>query len=368
MAVAVAALLAGCTLPGRSYDHHLPPTPRSHAQYTIAAITPALLVRQANLRMPSQTASVNPSIEHALANYRYRVGVQDVLSVVVWDHPELTLPQGQYRSAKETGFIVRSDGTIFYPYVGSVHVAGETTEQIRRQLAKALEPYVKNPQVDVKVVGFHSKKYQLAGAIFKPRLYPITNVPLTIAQAITSAGSILRTQSNGNSKSSIPRSLADLSHVILIRNGKRVVLNLRAFYRHGDQSQNRLIQSGDIIEVPDNAAEQIHLIGEVHDPGNYPMDHGDINLAQALGDAGGISLTTADAGHIFVFRGGDRKPHVFWLDASSPDAMLLAAQFQLKPQDVVYVATADISAFNRIIQQILPTVQTAYETKVLVHP
>jgi polysaccharide export outer membrane protein len=363
-------LLAGCSIPGMNYDHALPPQPETpvQQQYTLTAITPALLLRQANLRISAHTASINPSLKHALDNYHYQVGPQDVLNIVVWDHPELTLPQGQYRSAQETGFIVRGDGTIFYPYVGSVQVAGETTEQIRRQLAKALKPYVKNPQVDVKVVGFNSKKYQLAGAVAKPGLYPITNVPLTIAQVIAQAGSVVRAEPNGNSKNVIPRSLADLSHVILVRNGKRTTLNLRAFYLHADQTQNRLIQPGDIIEVPDNANEQVHLIGEVRDPGNYPMNQGDINLAQVLGDAGGLNLATSNPGRIFVFRGNYRTPQVFWLNASSPNAMLLAAQFELKPQDVVYVAIADISAFNRVIQQILPTVQTAYETKVLVNP
>ncbi|HET7306605.1 MAG TPA: polysaccharide biosynthesis/export family protein [Gammaproteobacteria bacterium] len=324
----------------------------------------------AHSREQHENGITNPALQQAVDNYTYKVGPQDILNIVIWDHPELTLPQGEYRSAESTGFIVHSDGTIFYPYVGTMKVVGETTEQIRQELAKALKPYVKNPQVDVKVVGFNSKKFQLAGAVTKPGLYPITNIPLTVAQAVAQAGGVVRMAptGGGNNKNVIPRPLADLSHVVLVRDGRRIDLNLRAFYHYGDQSQNRLIQPGDIIEVPDNANEQIHLIGEVKDPGNYPMNHGDLNLAQLLGDAGGLSLTSANASRIFVFRGAYQQPSIFWLDASSPDAMLLATQFQLQPQDVVYVATAGVTSWNRIVTQILPTVQALYETKVLVHP
>jgi polysaccharide export outer membrane protein len=360
-------LLTACSTPGRNFSGSLPSS-KVKQQYNIKAITPELLVKMAESRKQRQNGVADLTVKQAIDDYTYRVGPQDVLNVVIWDHPELTLPQGEYRSAKATGFIVQSDGTIAYPYVGTMQVAGKTTSEIRRQLAKALKPYVKNPQVDVKVVGFHSKTFQLAGAVAKPGLYPVTNVPLTVAQALAKTGGVLRMAPTGNQKNVIPRSLADLSHVILVRDGRRIDLNLRAFYRHGDQGQNRLIQAGDIIQVPDNGFEQIHLIGEVRDPGNYPMNHGELNLAQLLGDAGGLNLASANAGRILVFRGAYQQPRVFWLNSASPDAMLLATQFELQPQDVVYVATAGVSSWNRIVTQILPTVQALYETKVLVHP
>lgn len=382
-------LMAGCSLPGISFHGTQKTAKRQQKGYSVKPITPALLKKQAENSAKAEVGEPNPRLKKAIADYNYKIQPQDVIGVTVWGHPEFSPGAGaqaeniassgsrnsgainasnQFASPGESGFTVQPDGTIFFPYVGKIKVVGLTTGAVRKKLTNALKTYVVDPQIDVKVLGFHGQTYQLAGAVVKPGLYPITNVPLTVSQAIQAAGGVLQTVPNvtvGSKASAM--TLADLAHVIYIHNGKRSVLNLQDFFQYGDQSQDRLVHPGDIIQVPDNSFDQVHLIGEVKQPGNYPLDNGQLNLAQALSDAGGMDLATANSSRVFVFRGAYEKPQVFWLDASSPEAMLLATQFKLKPQDVVFVATAGISTWNRIISQILPTVQTLYETKVLVN-
>jgi polysaccharide export outer membrane protein len=86
-----------------------------------------------------------------------------------------------------------------------------------------------------------------------------------------------------------------------------------------------------------------------------------LTLADALGDAEGVDLATANTGAIYVIRGNFDAPRIFRLDASSPDALLLATQFELEPRDVVFVSTTDVVRWNRTISQIAPTVQMLWQ-------
>ncbi|WVM88245.1 hypothetical protein UMZ34_18785 [Halopseudomonas pachastrellae] len=49
------------------------------------------------------------------------------------------------------------------------------------------------------------------------------------------------------------------------------------------------------------------------------------------------------------------KATVFQLNAQSPSAFILADQFEMQPQDVVFVGAAGITRWNRFISQLLPS-------------
>ena len=104
-------------------------------------ITPRLLKELAPV---NASAKLNSNLEQVIKNYQYRIGVGDVLNITVWDHPELTTPAGSYRSAAEAGNQVHANGTMFYPYVGSIKVAGLTVGQIRSKLTTEFANYITN--------------------------------------------------------------------------------------------------------------------------------------------------------------------------------------------------------------------------------
>ncbi len=149
--------------------------------------------------------------------------------------------------------------------------------------------------------------------------------------------------------------------VTLTRGGKAQRLDLQALYDEGDLSQNWLLQDGDVLHVASREENKIFVLGEVRQPSSKLMAKGRMSLAEALGDSAGLDPLTSNGG-VYVFRGRYEAPHVYRLDASSADALLLAVQFQLEPHDVVYVSTYGLSAWNRIVTQILPTVQGLWQS------
>ncbi|WP_224367200.1 polysaccharide export protein [Hyalangium versicolor] len=315
--------------------------------FEIVSIDAALLKKQQETRLQERPAPRQDPLAQAAADYDYRVTAHDVLSVIVWDHPELTIPAGEFRPAEATGHPVSADGTMFYPHVGVIQVAGKTLREIRELLTQRLASVIERPQLDVRVVGFRGQKVQVTGEVAAPSSIPITDVPLRVQDAISQARGLTAE--------------ADLREVTLSRGGRTFALDLQALYEQGDVSQNWLLQDGDILNVPDRSRNKVFVLGEVRKPSSRLMVKGRMTLAEAIGDSEGFDPVSSNPSKVYVIRGSFDRPSIYKLDAHSPDALLLATQFQLQPRDVIFVSAHNLTRWNRIITQIQPTVQLLWQ-------
>ncbi|MCY1021726.1 polysaccharide export protein [Pyxidicoccus sp. MSG2] len=316
--------------------------------YEIVPITADLLVKQLDARRKAPPVRLEDPLAKAAADYSYRVAPHDVLSVIVYDHPELTIPAGEFRSAESSGHPIAADGTVFFPHVGVFPVAGMTLPEIRDLLTRRLSPVIEKPQLDVRVADFRGQKVQVTGEVVAPSTVPITDVPLRVQDAIAQAKGFTQE--------------ADLRAVVLTRGGRTFTLDVQALYEEGDIRQNWLLQDGDILHVPDRSQNKVFVLGEVRRPSSRVMVKGRMTLAEAIGDSEGFDPVTSNPSKVYVLRGNFDRPSIYKLDAGSPDALLLATQFQLQPRDVVFVSAHDLTQWNRIISQIEPTVRLLWET------
>ncbi|WP_083196116.1 polysaccharide biosynthesis/export family protein [Pseudomonas sp. AU12215] len=344
-AVLSAFALQGCMFsPGQNLDtgRLMQEDSAESSRVQLVQITPKLLTVAAATRQED-------SVPVELASFRpesYRIGAGDLLYITVWDHPELTSPAGQQQQTDANGRLVRPDGTLFYPYVGTLRVSGRTIEDVRKTITNALAAYVEAPQVDIAVLRFASQRVILNGAFIKAGPQAITTTPLALMEAIGAA--------------ELDTANADLSGLTLQRDNQVFHLNLDALNTaQGSALYSLYLKDGDRIYLPYNDRKKVYLMGEVNAPRALTFKTREMNLADALGSVGGLNQTTANGKAVYVIRGVEdlekQRATVFQLDANSPTAFILAQQFQLQPQDVVYVGPAGVTRWNRLISQLLPS-------------
>lgn len=318
------------------------------APVAVRQISPAWLQAEQLRRAQRDRQDVGGLLADAPAPYR--IGHGDILTIVVWDHPELgagapaaaagaAAPQADASGVPPAGFVVDHDGLVQFPYAGRLRLAGMTEEQARALLAARLARYISNPVVTLRVQAYRSQRIYIAGEVRTPGLQAINDLPMTLVEALNRAGG--------------PLPSADQSRLLLERGAQRHPLNLPQLMRQGVNPARIMLQHGDVLHVPSRDESKVFISGEVMAPKALTMHDGRLTLNEAMGEAGGLT-PQGDGRQVYVVRRADGEPQVFQLDARAPGALAMAEAFELEPRDVVYVAATRLANWHRNISQIFP--------------
>ncbi len=275
----------------------------------------------------------------------YKIGADDVLLI--------RSMEGNQVQEYET--VVRPDGKISYSFIDDVMVDGRTAGEVDDLLTNALKKYIKTPRIEVMIKDYKSKSALLLGQINSadyrasgPGTYYLKG-KTTLIDLITMAGGAISGQEYAN---------ADLRHVEVVRKGRKYTVNLLDVMVKGDTSQNIVVDSGDIVTVPELPVygERVYVFGEVASQGIYRLkDAHDLLAAVSL--AGGTTRIAVDT-DIKVIRGyvaNDRKPLVI---SANLDEVLkqgdISQNIALLNGDVVYVPRTVIGDINEFITNTVP--------------
>ncbi|WP_186766463.1 polysaccharide biosynthesis/export family protein [Puniceibacterium confluentis] len=338
----------------------------------------------------------------------YQIGIGDVILLAT---PQAGSTVEQLTgllaaSNSRQGYTVQDDGSISIPNVGRVVVSGMTLESAEAELFQRLVENQIDPTFSLEIAEFNSKKVSIGGAVSNPTVAPISLTPLYLDEALAAAGGITVTDQDyasvriyrDGSLYQIPLnelySKRGLQRIPLI-DGDSVFVDTayeldlaQAYFAEQIQiaqfrQQARIaalnelnaevsIRRGALSEARDNymtrleldsvGRDYVYLAGEVSKQSRFALPFGNTaSLADALYSQGGVPTTTGNVSKIYVLRGSP-DPREFsaltaWqLDGSNAANLLLATRFELRPNDVIFVAEQPITRWNRVINQITPTI------------
>ena len=203
----------------------------------------------------------------------YKVGGTDVLSITVYEEPDLS----------KEAVRVSGKGLISFPLIGRLTVAGLTTTEIEKLIAEKLaqQQYLLNAHVAVMVTGYKSKHFFVLGEVSTPGSHPL-QARERVMDALSKVGGVEEEKAS--------------NRVMLIRTfnpdtpeEKKIVIDfsLVDLLKMGDQISNLYLQDRDVLYfIP---VEQFYIIGQVKGPGSYNMPEHDLTLVEAIGMAGGFT-------------------------------------------------------------------------------
>ena len=151
---------------------------------------------------------------------------------------------------------VKLNGTILFPELGAIAVAGKTFGEVKETLSGLIDQSYIGVQIDVSIKDLSAKKITIVGAVKAPGTY-LVNPFSTISSALAYSGGISE--------------IGTLRSIRLIRsNGSTFSFDLYKLLINGDRSDDITIEAGDVIVI-DPAEQFITLTGEVRRPAIYEI-------------------------------------------------------------------------------------------------
>ena len=340
----------------------------------------------------------------------YRLGVGDVVLLATKSNGN-SVEQLSGLLAAQTqrqGYTISDDGSISIPDIGRVEIGGLTLQEAQDHIFRFLLEQQVDPAFSLEVAEFNSQRVTVGGAVQKAVRVPITLNPLTLGEALTATGGFtirdeqyasIRIYRAGtlyqipyqdylsrpalqdlkliNGDAVFVDTTYDLDRALEFYRQEIDVIRLRSQARKDtiDMLQAEVeLRRGMLEEQRSNfdarqeygaeARDYVYLSGEVFKQARLPLPYEQqATLADVLYEGGGFRTKEANARNIYVLR-PSTDPAEFgavtaWhLDAANAVNMTLATRMQMRPNDIVFVEEQPITKWNRVVQQVVPSLLT----------
>lgn len=301
------------------------------------------------------------------------IGKGDSVDISIWEAPPAALfgtvsAQGTIASGVQAARssalpeqMVDETGRIFVPFVGQVTVAGREPRDVEREIVQRLHGKANQPQVIVRITKNALKNVSVVGDVANSGRFDLTPHGERVLDVLANAGGVKQ----------------PVTKVVLqVTRGRQVaVMPLDAVIR--DPAQNVRLAPDDVVTAMYQPYTFISL-GATGNNAEIPFEATGLDLAQALGRAGGLNDNRADVRGVFLFRLEDpaaldpavaatarttpdgRVPVLYRLDLRDPAAFFVAQSFQMHNRDVLYIANAPGADLQKITNVMANVAYTAF--------
>ncbi|XWN33192.1 MAG: polysaccharide biosynthesis/export family protein [Devosia sp.] len=262
--------------------------------------------------------------------------------------------------ASQISTVIDGQGRIFVPYVGAVQAAGRSVNGLRSAIEASLQDKAIQPQVQVLVTESRVNSVTVLGTVGTPGLVPLTFGGIRLLDVIAAAGG-----------SSTPT----YETQVVLRRGHRVATaHLEDIF--DKPKENVIIQPGDTILVS-QVARTYTVFGAFRNKQEVPFATRRVTLAEAMARVGGLVDTEANARGVFIFRfepdhiakqlnprattapEGTRVPTIYRINLKDPKSFFLMQLFDMRDEDVVYVANHPAAELGKFLQILSPVLSNA---------
>ncbi len=276
------------------------------------------------------------SLHEANLAKEYTIGPGDRIHIEIWDRPELT---GEH--------LVGPYGDISLPLIGEFHIGGKTRNDATKAIVTAYDKFYDDPVVTVKMLEYMNNKVYVLGRVSNPGIIHLAG-SATLLEALSMAGG-LPTQAES----------AFLSKCYIIRGKEQIIwIDLRQLLGKANLKLNVGLANNDIIYIPDSIDASVFVMGEVRNPGSYPIRNPGMSFLDAINQAGGPT-EDANINRIRLVRDMRERDGSMIIDL---DRIISRGDLShnriMKDNDIIYVPRKGIASFNYYLRQIDPFLRT----------
>lgn len=281
----------------------------------------------------AQESTPKPESPPPEAARDYVIGPGDLLSIMVYDAPDLS------RDVRVT-----ASGFILVPLLPEpVRADGLTSEELAAALAREYQQrqILRDPQITILIKEFRSRPVAILGAVRRPQMYPVIG-PTTLLQVLSAAEGLDDDAGNliyitrGASPKELPVAPGQVSEPAA-PGPRTLVVNVRDLMEMRDPAANVPIYAGDMITVP--RAGIIYVVGAVHKPGGFLLKdrREQLTVLQAIALAENMTGTARPGDSLIIRRSpGTAKEETIQVDVGRIMARQAPDQV-LQENDILFV-------------------------------